>query len=221
MSENEATPIQTAWETIKAVGGDKSKGAKWIADHPWDYGFSWKMGKLGRGTGKDYVEYNMEFPYIDIAPDQLLLFVASFGPAIVSDALGGTSIKVSTDRVNRAQYDKNNKVTLDELKIALVTSVLLKVVTRGGFVTKFVDAKGNVYTSKDAMDKASANQAKIDAIEAAQKFMAMAAENNIDASMAREMAKAQWPLAFEKVGVSGKEAMTVEMVEGVDVKNDE
>lgn len=192
MSENQNT-------LSLPTGGDKSKGAKYIAEHPDEFGYTWETGKLGRGTGKDYVEYNMDFPWINVKPEQVLLFVASFGPAIVSDALGGTSIKVSTDRVNRAQYDKNNKVTLDELKQALVTSVLLKVVTRsGGTVTKFVDAKGNVYASKDAMDKASANQAKIDAIEAAQKFMAMAAENNIDAAMAREMAKAQWPLAFEK-----------------------
>jgi len=179
-------------------GGDKSKGAKYIAEHSEEYGFTWKTGKLGRGTGKDYVEYNMDFPYIDIAPEQVLLFVASFGPGIVSDALGGTSIKVSTDRVNRAQYDKNNKVTLDELKVALVTSVLLKVVQRGGFVTKFVDAEGNVYASKADLDKAIANAAKMKAIEAAAAFLEMASDNNIPADVARGMAMAQWPLAFEK-----------------------
>jgi len=214
MSEKEMTPIQTAWETIKAVGGDKSKGAKYIADHPWDYGFSWKLGKLGRGTGKDYVEYNMDFPYIDISPEQVLLFVASFGPSIVSDALGGTSIKVSTDRVNRAQYDKNNKVTLDELKVALVTSVLLKVVSRGGFVTKFVDAEGNAYTSKADLDKALANNAKMKAIEAASAFMAMASENNIPADVARNMAMAQWPLAFNMPSNVGLGTTVADAIEG-------
>lgn len=184
---------------VLPIGGDKSKGAKYIAENPEEFGFSWKSGKLGRGSGKDYVEYNYDFPYIEVEPKDVLLFVASFGPALVSDALGGTSIKVSTDRVNRAAYDKDNTISEAKLKELLVSSVLLKVVTRsGGTTVKWTDAKGNVYTSKEALEKAVANQAKIDAIEAAQAFMAMANDNGIDPVVAREMAKKQWPLAFEK-----------------------
>lgn len=177
--------------------GDKSKGAKYIAEHPEEFGFEWKSGKLGRGSGKDYVEYNTNFPYIEISPENVLLFLASFGPALISDGLGGTSIKVSTDRVNRAAYDKDNTVTEAALREKLVSSVLLKVVTRsGGTTTKWADSKGNVYPSKEALDKAIANQAKIEALEAAQAFLAMAAENGIDPTLAREMAKKQWPTAF-------------------------
>lgn len=218
MSDNtqEVTPI------VLPIGGDKSKGAKYIAEHPEEFGFSWKTGKLGRGSGKDYVEYNYDFPYIDIQEKDVYLFLASFGPALFSDALGGTSIKVVTDRVNRAAYDKDNKISQDALKEKLVSSALLKVVVRsGGTTTKWADAKGNTYASKEALDKAVANQAKIDALESAQAFMAQASDNGIDPVVARNMAKQMWPLAFALVGISGKEAMTVEMVPGVDVPKDE
>lgn len=193
MSEN-----QNNDQIVLPQGGDKSKGAKYIAKHPEEYGFSWDTGKLGRGVGKDYVEYATDFPFVVFKPETVLLFVASFGAGLVSDALGGTSIKVSTDRVNRAEYDKNNTVTTETLKERIVSSVLLKVVTRGGTTVKFVDAKGNEYRSKADLDKAVANQARIDALEAAAAFMAKASDNGIDAAMARQFAMAQWPLAFEK-----------------------
>lgn len=196
---NTQEQTQTETQIVLPKGGDKSKGAKYIAEHPEEFGFSWKTGKLGRGSGKDYVEYNYDFPYIEVSEQNVLLFLASFGPALVSDALGGTSIKVSTDRVNRAAYDKDNKISEAKLKELLVSSVLLKVITRsGGTTTKFVDAKGNVYASKEAMEKAVANQAKIDALEAAQKFLSQASDNGVDPIVARNMAKEMWPLAFEK-----------------------
>lgn len=203
MSENtNQDQAQTQDETPVTVlpkGGDKTKGAKYIAEHPEEYGFEWKTGKLGRGSGKDYVEYNIDFPYPEVSPENVLLFLASFGPELVSAGMGGTSIKVSSDRVNRAAYDNDRMVSMDALKEKQVSSVLLKVVTRsGGTTTKWADSKGNVYPSKEALDKAIANQVKIDALEAAQAFLAMAAENNIDPTMAREMAKKQWPTAFEK-----------------------
>ena len=156
--------IQSIIESLRAalaemIPGDKSKGAKYIAEHPEEFGFTWKTGKLGRGSGKDYVEYNYDFPYIEVDEKNVLLFLASFGPAILSDAIGGTSIKVSTDRVNRAAYDKDNKISQESLKEKLVSSVLLKVVTRtGGTVMKFVDAQGNVYASKEALEKAQAGR---------------------------------------------------------------
>lgn len=180
-------------------GGDKTLGTRYIVEHPEEFGYTWNYGKLGRGVGKNYVEYAKDFPWIDVKPEQVLLFFASFGPGLISDSLGGTSIKVSTDRVNRNEYDKNNAVTDLELKTALVDSVLLKIITRGGgTVTKFVDAKGNEYRSKADLEKAQANAAKIEALESAQAFLAMAADNNIDPVMAREFAKTNWPLAFEK-----------------------
>jgi hypothetical protein len=183
-------------QVVLPVGGDKAKGAKYIAEHPEEFGFSWKTGKLGRGVGKDYVEYNVDFPFPNIEEKDVYLFLASFGPALFSGALGGSSIKVTSDRVNRTEYD-NNVVSMETLKIRNVESVLLKVASRGGgTVTKYVDAKGVEYRSKADLDKAVANQAKIDALTAAAAFMAQASDNNIDPTVAREMAKVMWPLAF-------------------------
>ena len=190
---------QDAVRELNLIGGDKAKGAKYIAEHPEEFGFAWGSGKLGRGVGKDYVEYNYDFPFIEIAEENVYKFLASFGPALFSESLKGTSIKVKTDRVNRAEYDKNKQITVAALREKLVSAVLLQVITRsGGTTIKYTDAKGNVYASKDALDKAMANQAKIDALEAAQAFLAMAAENGIDSTLARTMAQTQWPLAFEK-----------------------
>lgn len=180
------------------IPGDKSKGAKYIAEHPAEFGFTWDTGKLGRGTGKDYVEYNADFPHVVVKPEQVALFVASFGPALVSSAINGTSIKVSCDRVNRESYDKNNRIGLAELREKLVSSVLLKVITRSGFTTtKWKDAEGNTYASEADLNKALVNNRKIKALEAAGAFLAMASENGIDPAVARSMAAAQWPEAFE------------------------
>lgn len=199
------TNMQDLLRDLATLAGDKSKGAKYIAEHPEEFGFAWGSGKLGRGVGKDYVEYNYDFPYIDTDKMDVYKFLASFGPALFSDSLGGTSIKVKTDRVNRAEYDKNKQITVEAMREKLVSSVLLQVITRtGGTTIKYTDAKGNVYPTKEALEKAVANQAKIDALTAAQAFLAMAAENGINSAVAREMAAKQWPLAFEKTEGEGE-----------------
>ena len=188
--------VQPAIQQI--IAGDKSKGAKYIAEHPEEYGFTWEFGKLGRGTGKDYVEYATDFPHVFVKPEQVPLFVASFGPGLVAQAINGTSIKVSCDRVNRESYDKNNRVGETELKEKLVSSVLLKVITRSGFATTKYVVDGQVFTSEAEAKKYTENTRRIKALEAAQAFLAMAAENGVDTALARQMAQTQWPEAFEK-----------------------
>jgi hypothetical protein len=184
------------------AAGDKSKGAKYIAAHPEEYGFSWGSGAIAKGAGKDKVTLREDCPHIVIPEtlEQLNLFVRTFGAVFVAKGLNGTSVKVQCDRVNRDTLEKNRKVTNDELREKIVSSILLGVIVRSGGVpqTKYV-VNGQVFTSEEAAKTFSANAERITALEKAQAFLAMAAENGIDPTVARSMAKAQWPLAFEKV----------------------
>lgn len=197
MTEQSKTQSQILAELSEIVAGDKSKGAKYIAEHPAEFGFAWGEGAIGRGVGKDYVELKADCPHIENPPELLLTFIKTFGGALVSKGLGGTSVKVQCDRVNRDTVDKNLAVKTSELREKIVSSILLGVITRtfSAPVTKYVVA-GQVFTSQADADKFTANAEKIRQLEAAQAFLVMAAENGIDSTVARSMAKVQYPLAF-------------------------
>jgi hypothetical protein len=197
MTEQSKTQSQILASMTEIVAGDKGKGPKYIAEHPEEFGFAWGEGAIGKGVGKDYVELKGDCPHIENPPELLLTFVKSFGAALVSKGLNGTSIKVQCDRVNRDTVDKNMAVKASELKEKIVSSILLGVITRtfSAPVTKYVVA-GQVFTNQADADKFTANAEKIRQLEAAGAFLAMAAENGIDMTVARSMAKAQYPLAF-------------------------
>lgn len=187
--------IATLWAAITV--SDKAKDAKYVAAHPEEFGFSWGSGALGRGTGAQYVELRKDFPHIEPAEglEGILLLTKSFGPAVISKGLRGTSWKVSCDRINRDSHEDNRSITNDELKVKIVNSVLLGVVTKGFATTKYV-VGGQTFASATDAEKFAANQARIKDLEAATAFLAMASDNGIDAVVARNMAKVQYPLAF-------------------------
>ena len=180
------------------VAGDKTKGAKYIAEHPEEYGFTWDTGALGRGTGVDYKELRADCPWINVKPEQVTLFTLTFGSAFIADVLKGQSIKVRCDRVNRAAIEKDGKITTEQLREKLVTSILLQMITRSGFATTKYVVNGQVFASQQDADKFAANAERIKQLESAQAFLAMAADNGIDPVVTRNMAKQQWPLAFMK-----------------------
>ena len=186
-------------EVSEIVPGDVSKGAKYIAEHPEEFGIGWTFGPIsGRlSKGGDLLVLSKNAPRIVVEPDQVPLFLATFGTSIVAKALNGTSIDVSCERVVRDMLVKNRSAKNEELQEKLVLSVLLGVITRTvGTRTKFVGADGKEYDTLDAARKAVAVDTKESQVAKAAAFLEMCAENGVDSEVARNMAKVQFPLAF-------------------------
>src|SRR4051812_10978605 len=103
--------------------GDRKKGAKYVAENPEEFGFSWGSGEIGKGTGESYRSLRKDCPHIVVSAYNLPLFLATWGPKLVSDRLKGQSIKVACDRVNRDTLEKARSTTNDQLKERIVLSV--------------------------------------------------------------------------------------------------
>lgn len=189
--------IAALWAAITV--SDKAKDAKYVAAHPEEFGFTWGSGALGKGVGKDYVEYRKDFPHIEPVEtlEGILLLTKSFGPMVVAKGMKGTSWKVSSDRINRDSHEDDRAITNDELKVKIVSSVLLGVAAKSGATTKYV-VGGQTFASASDAEKFQQNQAKIKDLESATAFLAMASDNGIDPVVARQMAMKQYPLAFVK-----------------------
>jgi hypothetical protein len=186
-------------ENNEVVGGDVSLGAAHIAKNPWDYGFQWSDGPIsGRlSKGGDLVLLRKECPRIEVRPDQVPMFLATFGTAIVAKAINGTSIDVTCERIARDMLVKDRSVTDAQLKERMVASALLGVITRTvGTKTKFVGVDGKEYDTLEAAQAAVAGNTKAEQVAKAQAFLAMCQENGVDAEVARNLAKVQFPEAF-------------------------
>jgi hypothetical protein len=170
-----------------------------IVERPELYGFSWGKGAIGKGTGAAYVELRSDAPHIHVTPESLKLFAAMW-PNVLVKSVNGTSVKVSCDRVNRDTIDKDVTVSADTLKAKIVSNVLLGVITRtfGPPPKVFVGADGKEYPSLEAAKAAAApSDNRTAQLEKAGAFLAMCAENGVDGETARNMAKMQFPLAYE------------------------
>lgn len=186
MSNTSATPI---------VPGDLTKGAAYIASHLAEYGATWEFAPVsGRLTkGGDLVLLRKDCPRIVVNPDQVPLFLATFGTAIIAKAINGTSIDVSCERIGRDALVADRSVTNQTLQERMVTSILLGVIVRGPVSTKTVYVVDGVeFTDKNAADAA---RVKSDSDRAAA-FLAMCSDNGVDAETARALAKLQFPNAF-------------------------
>lgn len=117
-----------------------------IVAFPERFGFSWryepisavkdKQGNWLNGGKKLVLRGNAPRPYVE--PEDVPLFRASFGNEIVAKALNGTSIDVAAEDVlrrellNQWQTQRAKNVTNDDLKEAVVRSVLFGQRARGG-----------------------------------------------------------------------------------------
>jgi hypothetical protein len=154
------TQNQEVNESPKIQAGDKSKGAKYIAEHPEEYGFIWESGAVeGRLTKNgDLVELRKDAPKVNVRADQIELFMATFGPEQLAKAFNGVSPTVTCQRIARDTLIANRSTTNEQLKEKIVLSLLLNVIVRGPAtvkeVRKFVANDGSEH---DTLDKALAH----------------------------------------------------------------
>ena len=177
------------------AGGDTSKGAAYIAAHPAEFGFSVGFGQVsGRLTkGGDLLVLRKDAPRIVVTPEQVPLFIATFGTALVSKAINGTSIDVSCERIARDTLIDDRSVSNATLLEKMVTSILLGVIVRGLFCFFFVFVVVGVeFTDKHAADVAAVESDKSKAAA----FLAMCSDQGVDSETARSLARLQFPKAF-------------------------
>lgn len=178
--------------------GNPAKGARYIADHPEEFGFSWGNGEIGKGTKKNYVSLRKDCPHIDVSPYNVPLFLATFGPKLVSDRLKGQSIKVACDRVNRDTLDKARSTSNETLKEKIVATVLLGQTTRTVYeriVTKTKWVVNGTEYGTEAEYKVAMAKGEQDETDRATSFVALAVEKGMAIELAIEMAKQVFPTA--------------------------
>ena len=180
------------------IPGDRAKGAKYVAEHPEEFGFKWGSGAVGKGVGPAYRELRDNAPHIEIPPTKLPLFMATWGPEKISDGLKGQSYKVACDRINRDTIEKAKATSNDVLKEMIVRSVLYGMVTRT--VTERIVEKrtwvvnGTTYNTQEAYDAAMAN-VSVEETEKAKAFVDMAVARGQSMESALDMARTFFPNA--------------------------
>lgn len=204
MSENNEgndTQPMTLLEKLNAdfaaiVPGDITKGAKYIADHPAEYGIVWGYEPVqGRVTkGGPLVVLSKTAPRLWVNPEQVLLFVKTFGPEILSKSAKGTSLDVKSEGIDRETLLANRGTSVEQLKEKLVNSILFSISARGGVTLKFVDNEGTSWgTAEEAkasnvrLAKIADLAAKVAEVEEKAEFLGEVSDRGGDVEKARQL----------------------------------
>lgn len=171
------------------VSGDVSKGARYIADHPREFGFNWEYaavsGSLTEGGEKVLLRKNA--PKIFFTAELLPLFVATFGYTFLAKGMNGTSTVVSCQRIARDSIIADSGITNETLQERMVSSILLGVIVRGGGSTRtFVALDGSEHKTSEAAQAHNKAQAPNDTEKQAA-FLAAAVDRGMSYDAAKEM----------------------------------
>lgn len=190
----ELTPLEKLNAEFSAiVPGDISKGAAYIVDHPEEFGYYWGFEMVrGRKEPKDpLLDLRKDAPRIWIKPEQVLLFVKTWGVEILAKTAKGTSIDVNCERIDRDTLLANRSTSNRTLQEKLVTSILLGITVRTGFVKTVVV---NQFVANDASTHATAAEAlahNVKLAEAAKtdpaEFLAECVDREWDVDKARKL----------------------------------
>lgn len=182
-----------------------------IIAFPERFGFSWKyepisavkdkQGNWLNGGKKLVLRGNAPRPYVE--PDDVPLFRACFGNEIIAKAINGTSIDVAAEDVlrrellNQWQTQRAKNVTNDDLKEAIVRSVLFGQRARGsGGSRKVWIVDGVAYVDEASAMEASKAKPETFAdmrgnqhpskLEADQANIAILVDSGMDGDLARK-----------------------------------